>query len=327
MCAPCHDDWYAVSRNPSCRRRTVLDGCCGAGGASRGYVDAGFEVWGVDSNSELEHDYLLSGASRFICADILELLADTAFVNQFDFTHVSPPCQRYSQMSRCRPGLKDDYPDLIGPVRDRLEKLRRPWLIENVAAARPWLQDPITLCGTMFNRPVYRHRLFEPGGGITLTAPTSDTELRRNGQCGWHHPVAAAKAGHWKPGMYVSVSGHERKEPVRLAMEIDWVHDRDHVAEAIPPYMTHEIGKQVLAQLLYSRRRHTRVAKQTAPTRLPCPDPPGPDRRAIPFLPAPCRQAAPHHSFTYRQNCPAPAFPSLADDPAPPQSSRPDKPA
>lgn len=248
MCTPCLDDWYAVSRRPK-KKMSVLDGCCGAGGASRGYADAGFEVWGADSNPELERHYLASGASRFICADILELLSDTHFVNQFDFVHVSPPCQHYSQMSRCRPGLSSSYPDLIGPVRDRLEKLHRPWVIENVGAARPWLQDPTTLCGQMFGRPVYRHRLFEPGGGIELDAPLTLTELRRNQECGWNHPVAAAKAGHWKPGMYVSVSGHERKEPVREAMAIDWMSDRDHVKEAIPPYMTQWIGGEVIRQL------------------------------------------------------------------------------
>jgi DNA (cytosine-5)-methyltransferase 1 len=200
-------------------------------------------------NPKLERDYLASGASRFICADILEVLSDKNFANRFDFIHVSPPCQHYSQMSRCRPGLKSAYPDLIGPVRERLGDLRRPWVIENVEGARAWLREPMTLCGEMFQRQTYRHRLFEPGGGITLTAPLSNTALRRNKQCGWHHPVATARAGHWVPGMYVSVSGHERKAPVREAMGIDWMTNRDHVAEAIPPYMTRFIGAQVLSQL------------------------------------------------------------------------------
>jgi DNA (cytosine-5)-methyltransferase 1 len=295
MCAPCHDDWYSVNRNPGRRRLAVLDGCCGAGGASRGYADAGFEVWGVDNNRRLEADYLRSGATRFICGDILDVLADTAFANQFDFIHVSPPCQRYSRMSNCRPGLRDEYPDLIGPVRDRLEKLRRPWVIENVSPARPLLRDPVTLCGEMFQRGMYRHRLFEPGGGIALTAPSSDTELQRNKECGWHHPVAAAKAGHWRPGMYVSVSGHERKEPVRLAMGITWMSDREDVKEAIPPAFSQHIGRQVLNQLLYSRRRHTRVATQTVPNRLARPSPTShpapyqlsPHRLPIPLLPHP----------------------------------------
>ena len=253
-CEPCTGAWYARPRR-STLRKAVLDGCCGAGGAARGYTETGFEVWGVDSNPRLERDYLASGATRFICADILEVLADRWFMRQFDFTHVSPPCQRYSQMSRCRPGLAESYPDLIGPVRDRLEENGKPFVIENVGAARSQLQDPVTLCGEMFGRRVYRHRLFEPGGGIALAAPPPElaippaSQAKLNRECGWNHPVAAAKAGHWKPGMYVSVSGHERREPVREAMAIDWMSSREDVKEAIPPYMTRYLGAQVMEQL------------------------------------------------------------------------------
>ena len=233
---------------------TVLDGCCGAGGAARGYTEAGFEVWGVDSNPRLEQDYLASGATRFICGDILEILTDLTFIRRFDFIHTSFPCQHFSRMSRCRPGLAARYPDLITPGRPLLEATGKPFIIENVADARPWLNNPITLCGQMFRRPVYRHRLFEAGNGITLTAPPAAKEiqpanLRQNRECGWEHPVAAARAGHWQPGMYVSVSGHERKEPVRAAMNIDWMRDRNDVKEAVPPYMTAHIGAQVMAQL------------------------------------------------------------------------------
>lgn len=250
------------------QRPVMLDGCCGAGGAARGYVTAGFEVWGFDSNPRLKEDYLKSGASRFTWADILDVLGSLNLLQQADFVHVSPPCQHYSQMARCRPGLAANYPDLIGPVRELLLKSGIPYVIENVSAARPWLRDPVTLCGQMFGRPVYRHRLFEAGNGLTLTAPaaeqgktanllehaakaheTANLVKPPNQECGWAHPVPAARAGHWKPGMYVSVSGHERKEPVREAMAIDWMRDRDDVAEAIPPYMTEEIGRQVLAQL------------------------------------------------------------------------------
>jgi DNA (cytosine-5)-methyltransferase 1 len=211
-------------------------------------------VWGVDSNPRLERDYLASGAARFICADILEVLADRAFVNRFDLVHVSPPCQHYSQMTRCRPGLSEKYPNLIGPVRDRLEKIRPPWVIENVTGARPWMQDPMTLCGQMFRRTLYRHRLFEPGNGITLTAPAAPPREQHsatpfNKECRWNHPVAAARAGHWKPGMYVSVSGHERRSVVNEAMDIDWMTNRDDVAEAIPPAYAEFIGTQVLPQL------------------------------------------------------------------------------
>jgi DNA (cytosine-5)-methyltransferase 1 len=211
-------------------------------------------VHGTDVNPALEQDYLRSGGSCFLVADILAILADTAYVRQFSLVHVSVPCQFYSQMSRCRPGLAQSYPDLIGPVRELLAASGVPYVIENVAAARPWLKDPVTLCGQMFSKPVYRHRLFEAGNGITLTAPEPSgiaafAPGQVNRECGWPHPVPAAKAGHWKPGYYVSVSGHERKEPVREAMAIDWMRRRDDVKEAIPPYMTEYLGRQILEQL------------------------------------------------------------------------------
>jgi DNA (cytosine-5)-methyltransferase 1 len=231
----------------------LLDGCCGAGGAARGYATAGFEVHGADANPKLARDYLKSGAVTFTRADILVLLGGLDFIRQFSVVHVSPPCQHYSQMARCRPGLAATYPDLIGPVRELLERSGVPYVIENVGAARPWLKDPVTLCGVMFGRPVYRHRLFEAGNGITLHPPVMQPgctdDVRPNRECGWPHPVPAAKAGHWKPGMYVSVAGHERKEPVRAAMGIDWVSDREAVKEAVAPYMTEYIGRQVMDQL------------------------------------------------------------------------------
>lgn len=236
--------------------RRLLDGCCGAGGAARGYARAGFEVHGVDNNLRLKNDYLQSGAVSFRCADILDVLADLDYVRQFDVISVSPPCQGYSTMVNCRPGLAQRYPRLIAPVRELLRAAHVPYIIENVSGARCWLRNPVVLCGTMFSRRVYRHRLFESGGGVWLAAPPPDPapvvvgkQLQPNRDCGWVHPVPAARAGHWEPGRYVSVSGHERRGPVNEAMDIHWMRNRDDVAEAIPPYFTEFLARQVLEQL------------------------------------------------------------------------------
>lgn len=225
----------------------ILDGCAGAGGAAHGYVQAGHHVVGIDNDARLRQDYLASGASELIVMDILEALASRWITGPADFIHVSPPCQFYSQMSRCRPGLAAGYPDLIGPCRELLDATGKPYVIENVEEARPWMKDPVTLCGWMFGRETYRHRLLEAGGGFTLAVPPQppqDAPGRRR-SCGWPHPVAAAKAGHWVPGKFVSVSGHERKEPVRRVMEISWMRNRDDVAEAVPPYFTRWAGDQL----------------------------------------------------------------------------------
>jgi DNA (cytosine-5)-methyltransferase 1 len=200
----------------------------------------------VDIHPALRRDYLRSGAASFTCADILEVLA-SPMVRGVDAIVVAPPCQHYSQMSRCRPGLAVLYPELITPVREKLNATGLPWVIENVEAARPWMKNPVTLCGWMFGREMYRHRLLEAGGGLVLAAPPRppDGTPGRRRSCGWPHPVRAARAGHWVPGRFVSVSGHERKDPVRRVMEIGWMRNRDDVAEAFPPYMAAWLGEQL----------------------------------------------------------------------------------
>ena len=81
----------------------ILDGCCGAGGAAHGLAAAGHRVHGVDTNPRLRADYLKSGAASFMRADILEVLRSPLLLHGVSFILVAPPCQFYSQMSRCRP--------------------------------------------------------------------------------------------------------------------------------------------------------------------------------------------------------------------------------
>jgi DNA (cytosine-5)-methyltransferase 1 len=227
----------------------LLDGCCGIGGISAGLADAGHEVTGVDSNPRLREDYLRCGAAEFICADILEVLSDTSFMARFDAVHCSYPCQFASGMSNCRPGLAATYPNLITPGRPLMEATGLPFTIENVSRARPWLKNPVTLCMYgHFGRELYRHRLIEAGGGLTVTPPPvpllGGSQDRVNRECGLPHPFRTARAGHWTPGYFVSVAGHERKEPVRRVMEIPWARNRDDVKEAVPPYVGAWLAEQ-----------------------------------------------------------------------------------
>jgi SAM-dependent methyltransferase len=244
-CGDCVSAWYEARRP-----RRFLDGCCGIGGISHGLAAAGHEVWGVDDNPRLRDDYLRSGAAHFVCADILEVLADHSFMSRFDFTAISPPCQSKSRMSSCRPGLAETYRNLIPDIRPLLMAWGGPWTIENVSGMRPWMINPLTLCmWGHFGREHYRHRLIEAGGGLVLSPPPAPgaaltKHLKPNAECGLPHPVATARAGHWKPGMFVSVAGHERKAPVRRVMEIDWARDRDAVKEAVPPYVGAWIAEQ-----------------------------------------------------------------------------------
>jgi hypothetical protein len=251
----------------------ILDGCCGQGGGARGYAEAGHYVIGVDSDPGCREGYLCSGADEFICADILDALANSSFMSQFTVALVNPPCQGYSGMSHCRPEIEGRYPRLIHLVRPLLEAWGGPYVIENVEGAREAMRAPVTMCMWMFGRETYRHRLLEAGGGLVLHPPRPEgwswvpphgcvpaRRIRVNARCGWPHPVPTERAGHWKPGCgkFVSVAGHERKEPVREVMEIseNWMPDREAVAEAIPWYL----GWWVIGQVTSWREARSREA-------------------------------------------------------------------
>lgn len=151
----------------------LLDGYCGAGGAAKGYADAGFEIVGIDNRPQPNYPYpfiqmdFLEAVDRLIAGEGL-LASDgrTYYLSDFDAIHASPPCQAYSIM-RNLPWLRDkEYPRLIEPTRERLEASGAAWVIENVEHARRSTKRPDGmqagfLCGLMFGLPIYRHRLFE----------------------------------------------------------------------------------------------------------------------------------------------------------------------
>ena len=212
-------------------RPRLLDLFCGAGGAAMGYHRAGFEVIGVDNRPQPHYPF------AFIQADAM-----TYPLDGFDTIHASPPCQAYSQMTGCRPGLAEQYPELIDATRALLRRQSAPWVLENVDGAGLAEQDDLfgvhgtLLCGAMFGRALYRHRLFETS--FPLAAP--------------HHPrhlTPSSRAGHHNPGTVISVAGN--CSPVALAREvmgIDWT-TRDELAEAIPPVFAEYIGRQLLEHL------------------------------------------------------------------------------
>jgi DNA (cytosine-5)-methyltransferase 1 len=120
----------------------------------------------------------------------------------------------------------------VDPVRVLLQDIGRPWVIENVPGSP--LVNPITLCGHMFGLELYRHRLFE--SSIPLQEPLHP-----------QHTKPASKAGHWRPGTVMSVSGHVAPISVaKEAMGIDWM-NRAELAEAIPPAFSEYIGQQLMA--------------------------------------------------------------------------------
>ncbi len=216
-------------------RPLMLDAYCCAGGSAMGFYQGGWNIVGIDKNRQPNYPF------EFLQGDVvrendmhgpagwLEILLDNGMRlpdgRQIHAVNASPPCQFYSDMSACRPGLAATYPELITPTRELLQQTGLPWVIENVRAARKVMRDPITLCGAMFGLELYRHRLFE--SNVQLVQPLHPT-----------HTKPASKAAHWVPGTVMSVCGHVH--PIAMArevMEIDWT-TRDELSEAIPPAFT-----------------------------------------------------------------------------------------
>jgi len=199
----------------------ALDLFCGGGGATKGLQRAGFYVVGVDIKPQPRYV-----GDDFVQADALEYPLEG-----FDFIWASPPCQGYS---RAMKHLSSGEPLFIETIRARiaLEYPDIPYVIENVVGAP--LLTPYMLCGLMFGRALYRHRLFETSWPLIESKPHFD------------HNVRASAAGHFEEESFISVAGH--CSPISLAeavMDIDWM-NREELAESIPPYFSEFIGKQAI---------------------------------------------------------------------------------
>ena len=207
----------------------LLDLFCGAGGAAMGYHRAGFEVVGVDIKPQPHYPF------EFIQADAM-----TFPLEGFDAIHASPPCQAYVQRNK---NLTTKWPRLIEPIRERLVGHR--YVIENVEGCP--LLTPLRLCGTMFNLPLRRHRLFESPYLAGVSSPACNhwgtvahgqfAAVYAKGGKGPRHGRGAREAGP-KPG---APSWEE-------AMNIDWM-TRDELTQAIPPAYTEFIGEVLIDSL------------------------------------------------------------------------------
>ena len=224
----------------------LLDLFCGAGGAAMGYHRAGFEVLGVDIKPQKHYPF------EFHQADALEFLRDHG--REFDVIHASPPCQAFTALKSM--WNAKEHPNLVGPTRDLLAEIGRPYVIENVVGAP--LIAPFMLCGTMFGlgtgaAELRRHRLFETTFGIGLVPPC---------QHGARANVIGVYGGHGRDrrrtvGVYGNAAGHSKRDrgvqefstaERAAAMGIDWMTGAE-MSQAIPPAYTEFIGRRILDSL------------------------------------------------------------------------------
>lgn len=198
-------------------RPLLLDLFCGAGGAAKGYHDAGFDVVGVDINPQPRYPY------TFVRADAM-----TYPLGGFDTIHASPTCQTRSRATAWR-GRRENHPDFLTPTLERLRLTDAPWVVENVPEA-VWdgtMRGDLALCGTQFGLRVRRHRVFEYGNwtSFTLMPP-----------CHCHRNRTLL------PFM------HKGERAFADAMECCWMTNVE-ARQAIPPAYTRFIGEQLLAHL------------------------------------------------------------------------------
>ena len=253
----------------------LLDLFCGAGGCSVGYSRAGFDCYGIDNDPKPLRHYPFP----FICMDALEAMdrllrgegltfsnGETLYLRDFAAFHASPPCQGVSIM-RNLPWLKDrHYEVLIAPVRKLLEATGKPYVIENVAAAKYGSKhleklglsehgmQAGWLCGGMFGLPIYFHRLFETNFAWLAPGHPKHTKFIRQG----HQLRERCRVPVWNNGFRcmddvgsMVLDGHPSKKDVLrvgLAKGIDWM-DGEGLSQAIPPVYLEYIGKFLLQQV------------------------------------------------------------------------------
>ena len=208
----------------------ILDLYCCQGGASQGYVDAGFDVFGVDLDPQPRYPF------EFLQYDAIHFLGGLVGgggkwrVEDFDAIHASPPCQAHTKAWKLN---KREHPRLIAPTRGLLELTGLPYVIENVEEARDELRDPVMLCGETFGLQTYRHRLFETNWN--LTAPEHPKHTARTTKMG-RAPV---------DGEYMHIVGNfSGVDKGREVMGMPWA-NRDGLREAIPPVYAEYVGRQL----------------------------------------------------------------------------------
>ncbi|MEU7200106.1 SAM-dependent methyltransferase [Streptomyces sp. NPDC045470] len=207
----------------------VLDAFCCAGGMAMGFYLAGFEVVGVDIEPQPDYPF------TFCQGDAVDFIS--RFGADFDVIHGSPPCQAWTPLNAYN---HKSYPELIAPAREAMRAAGRPYVIENVEAARCELRGPVRLCGPMFGLRMYRHRLFETSFPLREPAhPTHTAVCTRN--C--YLPTSE------RPFMTITGGRHSRawQRAAAEAMGTPWITTIRGVCEAIPPAYARWIGEQFLA--------------------------------------------------------------------------------
>ncbi|HEY0657271.1 MAG TPA: hypothetical protein VGD05_02295 [Pyrinomonadaceae bacterium] len=215
----------------------ALDLFCKAGGATRGLQNTGFHVTGVDIEPQKNY-----------CGDVFFRANALDFdLSGFDFVWASPPCQvnlKGLNAANIARGRKLDHQDLIAPIRERIRALNIPYIIENVEGSN--LINPVRLCGSSFNLPIRRHRLFE--SNLLLFVPPCNHSWQNEAK----YPTNFRPNGKKILSTVVQIYGNTAGSHLWAgALGIDWM-NRYELQQSIPPAYSEYLGKQIITALKQS---------------------------------------------------------------------------
>lgn len=225
----------------------LLDLFACEGGASVGYMRAGWDVTAVDLDA---NRLKRNPADERYVSDALVFAVD--FGHTFDAIHASPPCQGYT---RGNAGRETSWPKLIPAVREALEATGRPYVIENVTDAGPHMHHPVALCGCMFGLSTIdtdgirihlkRERLFETNWALTAPAPCNHAGIE------WFAGAYGGARRDKYEAKYVRKGGYvpRDKEVVKALLGVE--HDMTWAGlyECLPPAYTEYVGVKLRALL------------------------------------------------------------------------------
>lgn len=231
-------------------RPRLLEGCACEGGATAGYQRAGWHVTAVDLD---ENRLKYNPADDVVHGDAIAYLLEHA--DEFDAVHFSPNCQWYTRGRAKDRGKPTKWERSIPTFRDAAVASGLPYVIENVRDAGWDMNNPVELCGCMFDLStvdtdgvtihLQRLRLFETNWNLTAPRPCDHSS---------HEWVAGAYGGarrdkyeakYVRRGGYVPAS----KDVVKALLGVEHSMTWRGLFECIPPQYATHVGAQLIQRI------------------------------------------------------------------------------
>ena len=231
------------------KKMRVLDLFCGAGGASIGLWQAGFDVIvGIDNKRNCGKRYPFD----FVLGDALMPPVD---IMDFDMIWASPPCEGFSPASNASKSAGKEYVDLLTPTREMIQS-HPCWCMENVCNA-PMRPDLLLTGPSVGLENIQRRRIFEFNvewfkhhfflGPCPVLVPSYKF---RNGEAltvtttmGSNNTFYARKAN-GLPGKPPNAESMEK-----MGIPVEYNFTMAEIGRAVPPPYAKLIGDRVLASL------------------------------------------------------------------------------